>query len=107
MSSKAPANPERLDDYNPMATPRFAALVRESSDALRRGTDKRRLSIHDALSDWQAGGISEEMALALTGSTSRRELYAHCLSCDVAIADRLSDDEMRAVEALRRELSAG
>ncbi|MFC5394489.1 hypothetical protein [Bosea vestrisii] len=94
------------DGYDPMANPRFAALVRESSDALRREKGKPRLSVHDALTEWQAGKIDEEMAIALTGATSRRELYVFCLWSDVEIVDEISDDERQAIEALRRELNA-
>lgn len=107
MPSKAPANPSGLHDYDPMENPRFAALVRESSNSLRRKIGKPSLSIHDALTDWQAREISEGMARALTGATSRRELYAHCLTCDVMIVDEIPEGERLAIEALRRELSAG
>lgn len=106
MSSKPPANPQGLDDSDPMQSPRFAALVRETSDALRREKGKPRLSVHDALEEWQAGAISEEMALALTGAKSRRELYVCCLWSDVEIQDEISEEERQAIEALRRELSA-
>ncbi|CAM5762043.1 hypothetical protein [Bosea minatitlanensis] len=94
------------DGYDPMATPRFAALVRESSDDLRREMGKPRLSVNDALTDWQAGKIDEEMALAMTGATTKRELYVYCLWSDVEIVDEISPDERQAIEALRRELSA-
>ena len=67
----------------------------------------RHLSVHDALAAWQAGEIPEAEALRLTGATSRHELYAHCISCDVAIVDEIPDGEMRAIEALRREMAEG
>lgn len=91
-------------DY--MANPRFAALVRESSDDLRREKGKPRLSIHDALTEWQSGEITEEMALALTGAAGRRELYVFCLWSDVEIRDEIPAAEMQAIDALRRELNA-
>lgn len=94
------------DGYDPMANPRFASLVRKSSDDLRREKGKPRLSVNDALTDWQAGSITEEMALALTGATSRRELYVFCLWSDVEIRDGISDEERQAIETLRRKLSA-
>ena len=63
------------------------------------------MSVHDALEAWQAGDISEGMALTLTGASSRRELHVFCLWSDVEIVDKISDDERQAIEALRRELS--
>lgn len=71
-----------------------------------KGPAPRSLSIHDALDAWQAGEIDEEMALALTGATSRRELYVFCRWSDVKIRDEITPDEMQAIEALRRELNA-
>lgn len=67
----------------------------------------RSLSVHDALAAWQAGEIDEEMALALTGATSRRELYVFCLWSDVEIRDEIPPGEMSEIEALRKEMTEG
>ena len=56
------------------------------------------MSVHDALEEWQAGGITYRRAMDLTGTSSLLDLYALAEACDVEIGLDLRPNEARTVE---------
>jgi hypothetical protein len=57
------------------------------------------LSVHDALEAWQAGDLSSNRTMALTGAANVMELYAFASTCGVEIRTRMTPAELAAADA--------
>ena len=65
------------------------------------------MSVHDALEAWQAGEITANRAMRLTGAVDVMELYAFAHTCDVAIRTALlprEEEQVARATALIREV---
>ena len=58
------------------------------------------MSVHDAVEEWQAGGITYRRAMDLTGTSSLLDLYALAEACEVDIVFDLRPEEARTVEVV-------